>query len=126
MLTDIKETYEIQREGNIATAVRAEKSITLPLESSVSMNMWGLPVEFFNVLESGFSKFLNDLKEEEVKKEYLLPLIIGDMLKNGKAQVHVLSSNDRWFGVTYKEDKETVVQAIHELIEQKVYPQVLF
>ena len=126
MLTSIEETYEIRQEGNVATAVRGEEKITLPLESSVSMNMWGLPAEFLEVLENGFEKFLKDLKEEEIKKEYLLPQIIGNMLRDGSAQVHVLSSNDKWFGVTYKEDKETVVQAIQELIKKGVYPEKLF
>lgn len=126
MLAEIEETYEIKREGDCATAIRDGEKISLSLESPVSMNMWGLPSAFLDVLEEGFFQFLKDLGEEDVKKEYLLPKIIGNMLKENKADVHVLSSNDKWFGVTYKEDKQAVVQAIHELIEEKVYPEKLY
>ena len=126
MLTEIEETYEIKREGDSATAIRDGEKISLSLGSPVSMNMWGLPAGFLDVLEDGFVQFLKNLGEDDVKKEYLLPKIIGNMLKEKKADVHVLSSNDKWFGVTYKEDKKAVVQAIRELIEKKVYPEKLF
>lgn len=126
MLTDIKETYDIAGKGDHATAFREGKSIRLPLDSSVSMNMWGLPADFFKKLEQGFEEFLERLDGNELKKEYLLPQIIGNMLENREAQVKVLPSHDKWFGVTYKEDKEIVVDAIHDLVEKGVYPGKLY
>lgn len=126
MLAEIEETYEIRQESDCAVAVREGEQITLPLESAVSMNMWGLSAEFLDVLEKGFQEFLDNLDEDEGKKEYLLPKIIGNMLKEGTANVKVLPSNDRWFGVTYKEDKEAVVHEIRELIASGVYPERLF
>ena len=124
MLTDIEETYGIARKGEIATADDGKKEISL--DSPVSMNMWGLPCEFLKVLEEGFTEFLSALKPGDIKAEYLLPRIIGNMLQDGKAQVKVLESHDKWFGVTYKEDKDSVIRSIQELIEQGIYPKRLF
>ena len=85
------------------------------------MNMWGLTPDFLDVLETGFDAFLDELEENEQKKEYLLPTIIGGLLKEGRIQVEVLQSTDRWFGVTYKEDKEDVTREIRKLIESGAY-----
>lgn len=126
MLKNIEETYEIEEKDGYATAVREGKKVILPLDSPVSMNMWGLPIDFFDVLEEGFVQFLEELEEEDIKKEYLLPQIIGQMLREGEANVHVLSSNDNWFGVTYKEDKDTVVEEIRSLISSGMYPETLY
>ena len=90
------------------------------------MNMWGLPVEFLSKLECRFAKFLSELDEQDLKKEYLLPQIIGEMVRNKKAKVKVLPSHDKWFGVTYKEDKAAVAAAIRSLIDKGEYPEKLF
>lgn len=126
MLKNIEETYEIEEKDGYATAVREGKKVILPLDSPVSMNMWGLPIDFFDILEEGFIQFLEELEEEDIKKEYLLPQIIGQMLREGEANVHVLSSSDNWFGVTYKEDKDTVVEEIRSLISSGMYPETLY
>lgn len=126
MLQEIEETYGIERHGDYAVAEKNGEEIRLDLDSAVSMNMWGLQPEFFEILESGFADFLGGIRKEDVKAEYLLPRIIGQLLKEGKAQVKVLESKDQWFGVTYKEDKGAVVEAIRKLIEKKVYPEGLF
>lgn len=126
MLTDIEETYDIAESAGCAVAQRGGKKLEIPLETSVSMNMWGLPVEFFSKLECGFSEFLSKLDEQELKKEYLLPQIIGEMVQNKEAKVKVLPSHDKWFGVTYKEDKAAVVEAIRNLIDKGEYPEKLF
>lgn len=126
MLTDIEETYGIERQGDVAIAGEDGDKKEISLDSAVSMNMWGLPCEFLHVLEEGFKEFLENLKQGDLKSEYLLPRIIGRMLKDGKAQVKVLRSHDKWFGVTYKEDKESVVQSIRELVEKGIYPDRLF
>ena len=90
------------------------------------MNMWGLPLRFLDMLETGFSDFLSQLGEDVMKKEYLLPKIIDKLLSENKASVKVLKTSDKWFGVTYQEDKEAVVKAIRGLIEQGVYRDKLF
>lgn len=90
------------------------------------MNMWGLPLEFLDMLESGFSEFLDHLKDDGMKKEYLLPKIIDRLLSEKKASVKVLETNDKWFGVTYKEDKSAVAAAIRFLIKQGIYREHLY
>lgn len=121
MLTSIIETHNIIKTENGAAVVTEGTREEINIESEVSMNMWGLVPEFFDILERGFSEFLEDLDSGDLKAEYLLPTIIGDFLKNGKVAVKVLQSKDKWFGVTYKEDKETVVSSIKELIAQGHY-----
>ena len=71
--------------------------------------------------EKGFAEFLGKLEADDLKSEYLLPTIIGNLLKEGKVRVKVLESRDKWFGVTYKEDKEGVVAAIRDLIDKGEY-----
>ena len=79
------------------------------------------------MLEGGFTEFLNDLEEvEATKKEYLLPKIVDHLLMEKKAQVTLLETKDKWFGVTYKEDKPVVVEAIRKLINQGLYKEKLF
>ena len=101
-------------------------AVPIDVESEVSMNMWGLSPAFFDVLEKGFDVFLENLDPENLKGEYLLPIIIGDLLKEGRMKVEVRKSHDEWFGVTYKEDKPDVVAAIQKLIKDGVYPEKLF
>lgn len=119
LLTNIVETHNIVRKGEKAEAENGEKE--LELNVPVSMNMWGLQPEFLDILEKGFYEFLEETDPEDLKAEYLLPTIIGGLLNEGKAEVTVLQSKDKWFGVTYKEDKESVVNAIKELIENCIY-----
>lgn len=120
-LVDIVETQNIEKKNG--KAVVGEKEINL--DSIVSMNMWGLYPEVFEVLEKGFDEFLGSLEEGNLKSEYLLPTIIGDLLHSHKAEVTALKSHDEWFGVTYKEDKEYVKENIHLLIEKGFYPNKL-
>ena len=87
------------------------------------MNMWGLTPEFFGILESGFAKFLDKQEAGNLKGEYLLPTIIGDLLEKDQVSVKVLKSHDKWFGVTYKEDKDLVVREVKALIEKGLYPE---
>lgn len=125
-LTDITETSNIEKDGERAVIRTDKEVIELDANLPVSMNMWGLTVDFFDVLKTGFSDFLDNVAEEDLKVEYLLPTIIGGLLAEEKLEVKVLKSYDQWFGVTYKEDKETVVNAVRELIEKGAYPSRLF
>ena len=95
-------------------------------DQPVSMNMWGIPASFLDELEKGFPRFLDSLKEGDVKSEYLLPRIIDDLVQSGRARVTVLDTPDKWFGVTYKEDKQAVVDAVRKLIDAGVYKEKLY
>lgn len=126
MLAGITETHNIEKDGDRAV-VRSDDGIKeLDPESPVSMNMWGLTPEFINILDSGFDSFLEETSRDDLKAEYLLPTIIGDLLQEGKLDVRVLKSHDQWFGVTYKEDREAVTDALRKLIADGVYPSVLY
>lgn len=117
-LVDITETHNIEYIGGKAISEGKE----LDLDAVVSMNMWGLYPQLFELLENGFDEFLHQLDSLDIKSEYLLPTIIDDLLKRNEVSVEVLKSNDSWFGVTYKEDKENVKENIRILIEKGVYP----
>ena len=83
--------------------------------------MWGLPPSFVDLLDDDFEKFLSDLDTDDIKTEYILPAVIDELVKSQKGKVRVLETDDKWFGVTYKEDKPMVVNAIKELIEKGMY-----
>lgn len=121
MLEKIVETHNIVKDGEKAKVITEGGEKYIDVDSPVSMNMWGLQPEFFEVLEQGFAEFLEKLDKTDLKTEYLLPTIIGGLLEEDKVEVKVLKSQDKWFGVTYKEDKESVVQAIKGLIARGEY-----
>ena len=125
-LMDIHETYKIERSGDKAIGVCCGQPVEIALDTMVSMNMWGFYPEIFRVLETGFKEFLEVYDPDSgEKQEYLLPNIVGRLLREDKAYVTVLESPDKWFGVTYMEDKDVVIQSIMELIEKGVYPKKL-
>lgn len=121
MLTDIVETHNIVKTEDGAAVETSDGRQDIDVESEVSMNMWGLTPGFFEILESGFADFMKRTEPEDLKAEYLLPTIIGNLLEEDRVEVKVLQSKDKWFGVTYKEDKETVVSSIKELISKGHY-----
>ncbi len=123
MLTEIVETSNIVKTASGAAVVENGEERVIDAETPVSMNMWGLKPEFFEILEKGFQEFVAAQEEGNLKGEYLLPTIIGDLLKDGKVEVKVLKSNDKWFGVTYKEDKDLVVSEVKALVEKGMYPE---
>ena len=127
-LKNVTETYEIRmrEDGTMEAQNEQGEPVQVQPDQHVSMNMWGLPAAFLDELEKGFPQFLSELKEGDIKSEYLLPKIIDKLVENGRAKVTVLETRDKWFGVTYKEDKETVVAAIRKLIADGVYPEKLF
>ena len=119
LLIKVTETHEIERKesGDIV----CEEGGELTDGTLVSMNMWGLTPEFIGILQDEFVTFLGNVKPGDLKAEYLLPTIIDDLLKVGKATVKVLPTPDKWFGVTYAEDKESVVKAFEQLVKDGVY-----
>ena len=122
LLTGINETSNIIKTSTGA-AIRQDDGTetTISAESHVSMNMWGLTPDFIDYLENDFKQFLSNVPEGNLKAEYLLPTIIDKLLHEGKAKVKMLETQDKWFGVTYKEDREAVVNSIKALIEQGLY-----
>ena len=122
-LQRVIETYDIQEQNGILFAHDEEKNpVTLQPDQHVSMNMWGLLPKFFDVLEQGFAEFLDALDEAEAeKKEYLLPKLIDKLLAEKRAEVTLLETRDKWFGVTYKEDKALVVEAVRKLVAGESY-----
>lgn len=126
VLEKVTETHEIRPAGDKAIATEDGQDIELALDCPVSMNMWGFTPDFLDELQSRFVSFLENVKEGDLKAEYLLPTIVDDLIKEGKAEVTVLNTNDKWFGVTYKEDKEVVVESFQKLVDEGVYPARLF
>lgn len=128
-LADIHERTHIERRGNDGAYTEDEGAtwITLPGETVVSMNLWGFTPGILSELDKRFAAFLEkSLPDNPLKCEYFLPFVVDELLKESRAEVTVLQSQDRWYGVTYKEDKETVVQAIRQLKEQGFYPKKLW
>lgn len=126
-LTGVKETGGIARTEAGVVCENADGSlVSCDEDSHVSMNMWGLTPDLFADLEKGFRSFLSALREGDVKSEYLLPTIIDGMIQERRANVTVLETQDKWFGVTYKEDKPVVVDSIRRLIAEGQYPEKLF
>ena len=100
---------------------------TLPEGAIVSMNMWGFTASFLKEIENGFEAFLDaGLQSNPLKCEYFLPTVVSNLLAAEKATVSVLTSEDKWYGVTYKEDKPVVENAIKAFKENGLYPESLW
>ncbi len=96
-------------------------------EATVSMNMWGFTQSFITETNSRFKSFLEEqLSQNPLKCEYYLPSVVDALLNEGKARVKVLKSADKWHGVTYKEDKPNVVNALLKMTEDGLYPDNMF
>lgn len=127
ILKKVTETYNITKTPDgLKASDREGNPAQVREEQHVSMNMWGLPASFIGELEAGFPEFLSNIKAGDLKSEYLLPTIIDQMIHTGKANVKVLETRDKWFGVTYKEDKATVMEAIRGLVNEGLYKEKLF
>ena len=99
----------------------------LPEQTPVSMNTWGFTPVFLDELAARFQVFLREeMPQNPAKKEYQLPTVVSQLLDEGKATVKVLSSPDKWYGVTYAEDKPQVVNALREKTRQGLYPEGLW
>lgn len=126
-LRDVTETFDIEwKDGSLKANDEQGNPVSVNPDQHVSMNMWGLPPRFLEELETGFPEFLDQIPEGNLKAEYLLPRIIDKLIKSGKGKVKVLETRDKWFGVTYQEDKAAVVDSIRRLIEEGVYKEKLY
>ena len=127
LLSQVHETtgIEMGKDGQIKCDSEEVQEWISP-EDKVSMNMWAGYPEFLDFLAEDFKDFLTNVEEGDLKTEYLLPNIVDKLLKEERANVKVLETQDCWFGVTYKEDKETVQDAFRELIADGVYAETLW
>lgn len=125
-LADIQERLKIRKTGETVSYTENGRDwIEEDPASIVSMNMWGFTAGIFPELETGFLAFLRE-KIEIPKSEYLLPEEVGMLVRNKKATVKVIPTAEKWFGVTYPEDKPLVQKAIRRLVDEGVYPRTLW
>ena len=122
-LTQVTETKNI-----LKTAAGAQADgVELDLDSLVSMNMWGLTLDFLQVLEQGFAEFFEkEVPTNPLKAEYLIPTFIGELLSQNKISVKVLKTNDAWYGMTYKEDVPAVKESFARMLAEGIYQADLF
>ena len=128
-LTHVTETRNIVKVTDEQGVHAMANGQELDLDSLVSMNMWGLTPSFMELLAQGFGEFFRELEgdlQRLLTTEYLLPVFIDKLLKQQLVEVTVLQAKDRWFGVTYQEDKQTVIDAFRKLIQKGVYARDLF
>lgn len=128
-LAEIHERTRIEkRDGGAAyTEDDGATWIAIPEGSTVSMNMWGFTSSILAELKARFAAFLaENLAQNPLKCEYFLPFVVDELLKEKKATVRVLKSLDKWYGVTYKEDKQVVMDAIARLKAEGIYPEKLW
>ncbi len=125
-LTGVRETGGlVKTEDGAACDGPDGTKVPVSRDLPVSMNMWGFTPEIFGALEDGFRAFLKE-NDTNLKAEYLLPDVVDRLIKTGRADVRVLTTPDKWFGVTYKEDKDVVMRSIRKLIADGVYPEKLY
>ena len=127
-LVDVIERTKIMRvNGKISFTEDEENWTELPEEVLCSMNCWCFPAEFINEIERYFIEFLkNEVPSNPLKSEFFLPFLVRDLLIDKKCTVDVLETKDKWFGVTYKEDKPDVVKSVQALVDAGVYPEKLW
>ena len=118
---------EKRADGPAYTEDDGETWHLLPADATVSMNLWGFTPGFVEDLKRDFRAFLeNDVPKNPMKAEYFLPFVVNDQIRAGKADVRVLKSADKWYGVTYKEDKPVVMRALADMMASGVYPDPLW
>ena len=122
MLSTVIETHDIKK---IENDISSDRDISLNGNELVSMNMWGFTPSLFSHLNDMFINFLK-LEGQSLKSEFLIPTVVNHLIQSQKEQVAVLSTKAKWFGVTYKEDKPSVMAAINFLINLGQYPKKLF
>jgi len=126
-LVDVCERRKVQRfENGIRYTENGRDWIDISAESVVSMNIWGFTPSIFGELEARFPVFLRAHEPSIIKAEFLIPEVVGSLVREKKARVKVLSNNERWYGVTYPEDRPRVQAAIRELVAQNLYPKNLW
>lgn len=119
-LEGIREVYNI---GIMQDGTISDKELgALDPQTPVSMNMWGFTPDIFKLLEDSFVEFLGNIKDGDIKAEYVLPSFVGKMIREDLLDVKVLRTTSEWFGVTYIEDREAVAQKLLSMKENGTYP----
>lgn len=123
-LQEIVEVQKITKNGgNHVYENESKQWQSIDGNELVSMNFWGFDASIYNHFKEVFSKFLiNDVSNNPLKAEHVIPTAIGELLKENKIQVKIIPSSDQWYGITYKEDREKVVEALRKMKEDNVYP----
>lgn len=126
-LTTVVEHYEVQRKGNEVVFKNQETGNydTIDENLPVSMNMWGFTPDYFEHSDADFKEFLTK-NADNIKAEYGIPTMVNRLIQEGTSTIDVLETPCKWFGVTYKEDRPSVVEKIQQLINEGVYPNKLF
>ena len=124
-LTDVVERTAIENKNGHVVYQDNGVDVEIPFETPVSMNMWGFTPEYFTYAEEAFKAFLTE-NSQELKAEFYIPTLVNDMIKSGKATCQVLDTTAKWFGVTYAEDRQMVVDKIQALVDAGIYPNKLF
>ena len=123
-LTDVVERTKISKEGEGAVFIEGDEKTALSMESIVSMNCWGFTPDVFGKVARGFEKFLSE-HGDELKTEYYLPSAVKELMESDECSVKMYASVDSWYGVTYKEDRESVYNSLAGLKASGKYPQKL-
>ena len=125
-LTDVVERTAIEsKDGHIVFPDENGNEVEILFDTPVSMNMWGFTPEYFVHAEEAFKEFLK-VNAKELKAEFYIPTLVNDLIKAGKATCQVLDTTAKWFGVTYADDRQMVVDKIQALVDAGVYPNKLF
>jgi NDP-sugar pyrophosphorylase family protein len=126
LLVDVVERTHIERTATgIAYKNQHEQYIPIAGDTIVSMNFWGFTPSFFKFLKNGFETFIKK-NAGDLKAEFYIPSVVNDLIKTNQATVKILTCNEKWFGMTYREDREMVVKSIRKLVKAGVYPENLW
>jgi dTDP-glucose pyrophosphorylase len=122
LLSYVRERTKIKREGDeIFYEDERNNRVTISEDTTVSMNMWGFMPSLFEYLENGMSEFLKE-HSSSLKSEYFLPVLVDNLIRAGKVEVPVLTTDEKWFGMTYIEDREMVQDRLSDLVKKGLYP----
>jgi len=125
LLTDVMERTSIVRKNDGIIFEDNDRKVTIGKDTIVSMNFWGFTPDFFEQTEKEFKDFIVK-NASQLKAEFYIPYVVNKLIKNKEATVEVLTSDARWFGVTYQEDKPKTIEKINQLVHQGFYPENLW
>ncbi len=123
-LLKVTERLKITRENEAVVYEEGGARIPISPDSIASLNVWGFTPSFFDELKRGFCAFMAEKGGDPLKREYFLPSAVDDLIQKGKAEVRVLKTAEKWYGVTYKEDKKRVGDALAAMAKAGVYPRL--
>ena len=127
LLTEVKECAKIEKHDCGVQYLENDQWVDVDAKSLVSMNMWGFFPDYVEKIDTKWNEFLNkSVPENPMKSEFLIPIVTDALIKEGNANVKLLSSNEKWFGVTYQEDKPGVKAGIKALKDKGLYPEDLW